>query len=204
LNILSSSDFTEADDPFALFRQWFAEATKSEVNDPEAFTLATVDASGLPDLRALLCKKFDESGLVFYTNGESAKGVQLAANPQAAALFHWKSVRRQVRLRGPVAKISDAESDAYFATRPRESRIGAWASQQSRPLESRAKLLQQAAVLAVKFGFGAVPRPPYWGGYRLTPMQIEFWRDVKFRLHDRVAFTREGEGAPWKRQRLYP
>ncbi len=204
MNILSSSDFTEADDPFALFRLWFAEATKSEVNDPEAITLATVDASGLPDLRAMLCKQFDESGLVFYTNGESAKGVELAANPQAAALFHWKSLRRQVRLRGPVAQIPGRDSDAYFATRPRESRIGAWASQQSRPLESRAKLLQEAAVLALKFGFGAVPRPPYWGGYRLTPMQIEFWRDVKFRLHDRVAFTRAGEGAPWKRQRLYP
>jgi len=204
LNQLNSSDFTEAGDPFALLKLWLAEAAEHEVNDPEAITLATVDASGLPDARAMLCKQFDESGLVFYTNGESAKGVQLAANPKAAALFHWKSLRRQVRLRGPVSRIRDGDSDAYFASRPRETRIGAWASQQSRPLESRTKLLQEVAVLALKFGIGAVPRPAYWGGYRLTPTQIEFWRDVKFRLHDRVAFTREREGAPWRRERLYP
>jgi pyridoxamine 5'-phosphate oxidase len=204
LNTLSSSDFTEADDPFALFRLWFAEAAKTEVNDPEAITLATVDAAGLPDARAMLCKQFDEFGLVFYTNGESAKGGQLAANPKAAALFHWKSLRRQVRVRGPVTRIPDSDSDAYFATRPRDSRIGAWASQQSRPVESRAKLEEAVAAYAKKFGDGDVPRPAYWGGYRLTPTQIEFWQDVRFRLHDRVTFSRAGEGAPWRRQRLYP
>jgi len=204
LNALSSSDFTEADDPFALFRHWFAEATEKEINDPDAITLATVDASGMPDARAMLCKQVDERGFVFYTNGESAKGGEIAANPKAAILFHWKSLRRQVRARGSLAKLSDAESDAYFASRPRLSRIGAWASQQSRPLESRAKLELAVGVLAAKFGIGEVPRPPYWGGFRLTPIQIEFWRDGRFRLHDRIAFTRAAEGDPWRRQRLYP
>jgi len=204
LNALSSSDFTETPDPFALFHQWFAEATKKEVNDPDAITLATVDASGMPDARAMLCKQVDERGFVFYTNGESAKGGEIAANPKEAILYHWKSLRRQVRARGPLAKLSDAESDAYFASRPRLSRIGAWASQQSRPLESRAKLELAVGVLAAKFGIGEVPRPPHWGGFRLTPIQIEFWRDGQFRLHDRIAFTRAAEGDPWRRRRLYP
>ena len=204
MNALSSSDFTETHDPFALFHQWFAEATKKEINDPDAITLATVDASGMPDARAMLCKQVDERGFVFYTNAESAKGGEIAANPKAAILFHWKSLRRQVRARGPLAKISDAESDAYFASRARLSRIGAWASQQSRPLESRAKLLSAVALLTAKFGVGEIPRPPYWGGFRLTPMQIEFWQDHQYRLHDRIRFTREGEGEPWRRQRLYP
>jgi pyridoxamine 5'-phosphate oxidase len=204
LNPLSSSDFTEADDPFALFRRWFAEATEKEVNDPDAITLATVDASGMPDARAMLCKQADERGFVFYTNAESAKGGEIAANPKAAILYHWKSLRRQVRARGPLAKISDAESDAYFASRARLSRIGAWASQQSRPLESRAKLLGAVAVLTAKFGIGEIPRPPYWGGFRLAPIQIEFWQDHQYRLHDRIRFTRESEGDPWRRQRLYP
>jgi pyridoxamine 5'-phosphate oxidase len=204
LNALSSSDFTETVDPFPLFRQWFAEAAAKEVNDPDAISLATVDASGMPDARAMLCKQVDERGFVFYTNAESAKGGEIAANPKAAILYHWKSLRRQVRARGPLAKISDAESDAYFASRPRLSRIGAWASQQSRPLESRAKLLGAVALLTAKFGVGDIPRPPYWGGFRLTPVQIEFWQDHQYRLHDRVRFTREGEGAPWRRQRLYP
>jgi pyridoxamine 5'-phosphate oxidase len=204
LNALSSSDFTEAVDPFPLFRQWFAQAAEKEVNDPDAITLATVDASGMPDARAMLCKQVDERGFVFYTNAESAKGDEIAANPKAAILYHWKSLRRQVRVRGPLAKISDAESDAYFASRPRLSRIGAWASQQSRPLESRGKLLGAVAVLTAKFGVGDIPRPPYWGGFRLTPMQIEFWQDHQYRLHDRVRFTREGEGDPWRQQRLYP
>jgi pyridoxamine 5'-phosphate oxidase len=204
LNALSSSDFTEAVDPFPLFRQWFAQAAEKEVNDPDAITLATVDASGMPDARAMLCKQVDERGFVFYTNAESAKGGEIAANPKAAILYHWKSLRRQVRARGPLAKISDAESDAYFASRPRLSRIGAWASQQSRPLESRGKLLGAVALLTAKFGVGEIPRPPYWGGFRLTPMQIEFWQDHQYRLHDRIRFTREGEGEPWRRQRLYP
>ncbi len=204
MNALNSSDFTQARDPFALFRQWMAEAAKSEVNDPEAMTLASVDESGLPDARIMLCKGADERGFVFYTNAESAKGRELAATPKAAVLFHWKSLRRQVRARGAVARIPDNESDAYFASRPRASRIGAWASQQSRPLESRAKLLQAVAVLAAKFGIGDIPRPPYWGGYRLTPTEIEFWQDVQFRLHDRVLFKRAREGEPWSRERLFP
>ena len=204
MNALSSSDFTETHDPFGLFRQWFAEAAEKEVNDPDAITLATVDESGMPDARAMLCKQVDERGFVFYTNAESAKGGEIAANPKAAILYHWKSLRRQVRARGPLAKISDADSDAYFASRPRLSRIGAWASQQSRPLESRVKLMGAVAVLTAKFGVGDIPRPPYWGGFRLTPVQIEFWQDHQYRLHDRVRFTRESEGDPWRRQRLYP
>jgi len=187
-----------------LLKLWFAEAARHEVNDPEAFTLSTVDASGLPDVRAMLCKQLDEFGLVFYTNVESAKGVQLTANPKAAALFHWKSLRRQVRLRGAVVMIPPRDADDYFVSRPRASRIGAWASQQSRPLESRATLEEAVASYARKFGEGDIPRPAYWNGYRLTPTAIEFWQDVQFRLHDRVAFTRAGEGEPWTRKRLYP
>ena len=201
---LNSSDFTEARDPFALLKLWLAEASEREVNDPEAMTLATVDASGMPDARAMLCKGADERGLVFYTNAESAKGRELAATPKAAALFHWKSLRRQVRLRGAAAMISKSEADAYFASRPRLSRIGAWASQQSRPLESRAKLEEAVASYTKKYGEGEIPRPAYWGGYRLTPTEIEFWQDVEFRLHDRVVFTRAREGEPWRRERLYP
>ena len=183
---------------------WLAEAAKHEVNDPEAFTLATVDASGLPDARAMLCKKFDESGLVFYTNSEGAKGVQLAANPKAAALFHWKSLRRQVRLRGPVTPLLDADADAYFASRALQSRLGAWASQQSRPLESRFALEKSVAKYAAKFALATIPRPPYWGGYRIKPIYLEFWSDGAFRLHDRIAFRRETPDAPWRKERLYP
>jgi len=204
LNALSSSDFTETEDPILLFHQWFADAAAKEVNDPDAITLATVDASGMPDARAMLCKQVDERGFVFYTNAESAKGGEIAANPKAAILYHWKSLRRQVRARGPLTKLSEADSDAYFASRARLSRIGAWASQQSRPLESRAKLLGAVALLTAKFGVSEIPRPPYWGGFRLTPIQIEFWQDHQYRLHDRIRFTREGEGQPWRRQRLYP
>jgi pyridoxamine 5'-phosphate oxidase len=204
LNALNSSDFTETRDPFALLKLWLAEAGERELNDPEAMTLASVDAAGMPDARVVLCKQADERGLVFYTNAQSAKGRELAAAPKAAALFHWKSLRRQVRLRGAVARIGDSEADAYFASRPRASRIGAWASQQSRPLESRAKLEEAVAAYTEKFGEGEIPRPPYWGGYRLTPTEIEFWQDVQFRLHDRVLFTRTREGEPWSRERLYP
>jgi pyridoxamine 5'-phosphate oxidase len=204
LNSLSSSDFTQADDPFALLALWLAEAAEREPNDPDAMTLASVDADGAPDARVVLCKGADERGLVFYTNAESAKGRELAATPKAAAVFHWKSLRRQVRVRGPVSPASEAEADAYFATRSRESRIGAWASQQSRPLESRAKLEEAVAGYAEKFEGRETPRPAYWRGYRLTPLEIEFWQDGKFRLHDRVVFTRTREGAPWRRQRLYP
>jgi pyridoxamine 5'-phosphate oxidase len=200
----SAADFTEAAEPFALFQEWFAEAGKTEPNDPNAMALATVDADGLPDVRMVLLKGFDESGFVFYTNEESAKGRQLAASPKAAALFHWKSLRRQIRLRGPVSAVSGEEADSYFASRPRDSRIGAWASDQSRPLESRFALEKAIARYVAKFGLGDVPRPPYWGGFRLAPVAIEFWRDRPFRLHDRLLFTREAVRARWTRQRLYP
>jgi pyridoxamine 5'-phosphate oxidase len=204
LNALNSSDFTEAREPFALLALWLEEARGREINDPEAMTLASVDASGLPDARMVLCKQIDERGIVFFTNVESAKGLQLAAAPKAAALFHWKSLRRQVRLRGAVARVSDGEADAYFASRHRISRVGAWASQQSRPLESRARLEEAVAAYDEQFGGGDIPRPPYWSGYRLAPVQIEFWQDGQFRLHDRIRFDRAGEGQPWSRARLYP
>jgi pyridoxamine 5'-phosphate oxidase len=204
LNALNSSDFTQARDPFALFSQWMADAGEREVNDPEAMTLATVDPSGMPDARVMLCKQADERGFVFFTNAQSAKGRELAATAKAAVLFHWKSLRRQVRVRGAVAMIGESETDAYFATRPRQSRVGAWASQQSRPLESRAKLLEAVASYTEKFGEGAIPRPAYWRGYRLTPTEIEFWHDGEFRLHDRVLFKRAREGEPWSRERLFP
>ena len=200
----SPGDFTEADDPIALFQFWLEEATGAEINDPEAMTLSTADADGLPDARMVLCKGADERGLVFYTNAESAKGRELAAQPKAAALFHWKSLRRQVRFRGPVAEASDAEADAYFATRARQSRIGAWASQQSRPLVSRAALEAAAETYSKTFGDGDIPRPPYWRGYRITPVEIEFWRDGAFRLHDRIRFMRAGPDTSWRKERLYP
>jgi pyridoxamine 5'-phosphate oxidase len=199
---LIQGDFSEAGEPYALFRAWFEEAKEREPSDPEAMALATVDESGLPDARMVLLKDWSESGFVFYTNAESAKGRQLAATMKAAALFHWKSLRRQVRLRGPVELVSDAESDAYFASRPRDSRIGAWASRQSRPLESRFALEKAVAVEAARFGLGEVPRPPYWRGYRIVPQAIEFWADRPFRLHDRLRFTRAEAG--WTKDRLYP
>ncbi|HEY8262313.1 MAG TPA: pyridoxamine 5'-phosphate oxidase [Methylosinus sp.] len=202
MKALIQGDFSEAGEPYALFRAWFEEAKEREPSDPEAMALATVDESGLPDARMVLLKDWSESGFVFYTNAESAKGRQLAATMKAAALFHWKSLRRQVRLRGPVELVSDAESDAYFASRPRDSRIGAWASRQSRPLESRFALEKAVAVEAARFGLGEVPRPPYWRGYRIVPQAIEFWADRPFRLHDRLRFTRAEAG--WTKDRLYP
>jgi pyridoxamine 5'-phosphate oxidase len=204
LSGLRSDDFTETEDPIALFRAWLEEAVATEVNDPEAMTLSTVDEKGLPNARMLLCKGADERGLVFYTNVESAKGRELAARPMAAALFHWKSLRRQARLRGPVAEVTPAEADAYFTSRPRGSRIGAWASQQSRPLESRAALEAAVQDYEHRFGEGDIPRPEYWRGYRLTPLEIEFWRDGAARLHDRVRFTRANVDSAWQKQRLYP
>ena len=203
LKALNSSDFTRASDPLALFAQWFDEAQQSEPNDPEAMALASVDSEGLPDLRMVLCKGFDASGFVFYSNEQSAKGRQLAAAPRAALLFHWKTLRRQVRVRGAVSPASAAESDAYFASRGRDSRIGAWASEQSRPLESRAVLEKAFARYAAKFADADIPRPPYWRGFRVTPQEIEFWRDGANRLHDRVLFKRQADGR-WAAQRLNP
>ncbi len=201
---VTTGDFTEAGDPFALFELWLGDAAASEINDPEAMTLATVDEAGLPDARAVLCKGVDPQGLVFFGNAESAKGRELAAHPKAAALFHWKSLRRQARFRGLVGPLAEAEIDAYFASRPRQSRIGAWASQQSRPLESRAVLEAAVESYTKRFGDGEIPRPAYWRGWRLAPLQIEFWHDGAFRLHDRVLFSRADLDAPWERRRLYP
>ena len=203
MNDLSTADFTEARDPFALFELWFAEARAAEINDPEAMALATVDQDGLPNVRMVLCKGADERGLVFYTNIESAKGRELEDAPRAAALFHWKSLRRQARFRGAVRQVSAAEGDAYFGSRPRGSQIGAWASRQSRTLASRADL--EAAVEAYERRFGtAVPRPDYWRGYRLEPVEIEFWLDRPSRLHERLQFKRAAPGDPWEKRLLYP
>ncbi len=198
------ADFTEAADPFALFGLWLAEAAASEINDPEAMALATVDSDGLPDARMVLCKGADARGLVFYSNVESAKGRELEGRPKAAALFHWKTLRRQARFRGAVAELTGAESDAYFAARPRGSQIGAWASQQSRPLSSRAALEAAVETYERRFGGGAVPRPDYWRGYRLEPVEIEFWRDRPSRLHERLQFKRHNPMSPWEKRLLYP
>ena len=189
-------------DPFALFGEWFREALAKEPNDGNAMALATVDEAGLPDVRMVLLKDVDAAGFVFFTNLESAKGRQLAANPQAALLFHWKSLRRQVRVRGAVSPVSDAEADAYFATRARPAQIGAWASDQSRPLPDRLALEKKIAEAGLRFGLGKVPRPPHWSGFRLSPQTLEFWRDRPFRLHERLVFERAGEG--WTTRRLYP
>jgi len=202
LDALTKGDFTEAGEPWAIFSAWMAEAERAEPNDPTAMALATADADGLPNVRMVLLKGADERGFVFYTNAESAKGRELASNPQAALVFHWKSLRRQMRARGPVTEVSEAEADSYFGSRPRDSRIGAWASQQSRPLESRFALEKAVAFYAAKHAIGEVPRPPYWRGYRIAPVSMEFWADRPFRLHDRVMFTRRGDG--WDKARLYP
>jgi pyridoxamine 5'-phosphate oxidase len=202
LEALTNDDFTEAAEPWSLFRTWMGEAERSEPNDPNAMALATVDRDGLPDVRMVLLKGADEAGFVFYTNTESAKGEELAANPKAALVLHWKSLRRQIRARGPVTRVSEAEADAYFQSRHRDSRIGAWASQQSRPLESRFAFEKAVAFYATKYALGEVPRPPHWTGFRIAPVAMEFWQDRPFRLHDRVMFTLEPEG--WRRTRLYP
>jgi pyridoxamine 5'-phosphate oxidase len=203
-NGLTTGDFTLADEPLRLFAAWFEEARKAEPSDASAMTLATVDAAGLPNARMVLLKGYDERGFVFYTNTDSAKGKELAANAKAALIFHWKSLSRQVRLRGPVTPVEAAEADAYFATRPRLAQIGAWASKQSAPLESRMAFEKAIAVTMAKHAVGAVPRPPNWSGYRLLPLQMEFWHDRPYRLHDRIEFRRDGDGKPWSKTRLYP
>ncbi len=192
----------ELAEPFRLFDTWFQEAKTKEPNDPEAMTLATVGADGMPSARMVLLKEVDPRGFVFYTNYESRKGRQLLAHAQAALCFHWKSLRRSVRVEGLAEQTAPEEADAYFASRPRSSQIGAWASDQSRPLEGRFALEARVAKFTAKFGVGPVPRPPHWSGFRIKPSRIEFWEDRPFRLHDRLVYTRDGEG--WATTRLYP
>jgi len=190
------------DDPFALFASWYVEARQSEINDSNAMALATADASGQPSVRMVLLKGHDPRGFVFYTNGESRKAAELAENAKAALLFHWKSLRRQVRIEGAVTRTSEAESDAYFASRARDSQLGAWASDQSRPLDARATFEARFAETEARFAGGDVPRPPHWGGYRVVPQRIEFWQDRAHRLHERRLFVRDGDG--WTEGLLYP
>ena len=199
-----SGDSSQAVDPIALFGEWLDLAKASEINDPTAMALATVDESGLPDVRMVLLKDFDADGFVFYTNFESAKGRELTANPKAALCFHWKSLRKQVRVRGNVSVVTPEEADVYFASRPRGSRIGAWASQQSRPLESRFALEKAVAAYTARYAIGEIPRPDYWSGFRVAPERMEFWSDGTFRLHDRMQYVRDGDGGGWRTSRLYP
>jgi pyridoxamine 5'-phosphate oxidase len=201
---LTTGDFTEADEPLRLFAAWFAEARRAEPVNPDAMTLATVDADGMPNARMVLLKGFDERGFVFYTNVDSIKGNELEAAPKAALTFYWKALQRQVRVRGTVEPVTKEEADAYFATRSRIAQIGAWASKQSSALESRLAFEKAIARFAAKFAIGTVPRPPNWSGYRVLPQEIEFWQERPFRLHDRIAFTRVSPTVPWIKTRLYP
>ncbi|MEG3169531.1 pyridoxamine 5'-phosphate oxidase [Sphingomonas sp. LB3N6] len=191
-----------SEDPIALFDAWYAEARETEINDSNAVALATADAEGRPSVRMVLLKGHGPDGFVIYTNRESRKAGNLAVNRYAALLFHWKSLRRQVRIEGPVSLVSDAESDAYFASRGRDSQLGAWASDQSRPLDSRETFEQRFAEMQARFEGGDVPRPPHWGGYRIAPDRIELWRDREHRLHERRLFVRDGGG--WSEGLLFP
>jgi len=201
---LDDGGITPSDDPFSLFAAWMTEAQASDAADANAMALATADADGRPNVRMVLLKGADASGFVFYSNAQSIKGEELAANAHAAINFHWKSLRKVVRVQGPVAQVSDAEADAYFATRPKDSQIGAWASPQSRAMEGRWVFEKRIAEYALKYGIGTVPRPPHWTGWRITPLRIEFWRDRPFRLHDRLVYSRASAADPWTTERLFP
>jgi pyridoxamine 5'-phosphate oxidase len=201
---LDDGGITPRTDPFVLFQEWMKQAEQAEPNDANAMALATADAKGAPNVRMVLLKGVDAKGFVFYSNSGSIKGAELAANPRAAVNFHWKSLRKAVRVQGLVAQVSDGEADAYFATRPKDSQIGAWASPQSRPMEGRFVFEKAIAEYALKYALTKVPRPPYWTGWRITPLRIEFWRDRPFRLHDRLVYARDSADGPWTTERLFP
>ena len=200
----TATDITTGNNPFQLFDEWMEMAKRSEPDDATAMALATADASGFPDVRMVLLKEAGPEGFVFYTNLESIKGQELAENPRAALCFHWKSLKRQIRIRGDITPVSDAEADAYFASRAKDSQIGAWASKQSRPMKGRFELEKQVARFAAKYALKKVDRPPFWSGFRLTPKHIEFWRDRPFRLHDRLVFSRDNVKTTWQTERLFP
>lgn len=197
-------DFTECTEPFGLFNDWLKEASETELNDYNAVALATVDPQGMPNVRMVLLKGHDQRGFVFYTNFESVKGQEALASMKAAMGFHWKSLRRQVRIRGELERVSEAEADAYYNSRHPQSRLGAWASDQSRPLASREELVAKLRQAEEKYGTEDIPRPPHWSGFRIIPQSIEFWQDGEFRLHDRIVFTKGSSPDDWGKQRLNP